>query len=92
MLPDNFQDKDRNGFEPNLEAQIVPIKLQEIARQVHENNVEVQETVRTLLTWFGAKRRGFYVINSIQKALAEVRLTRAYPEVRGVLLSGERLI
>jgi predicted transcriptional regulator len=53
---------------------MVPDKLQDLARQVHENNLEVQETVRTLLTWFGAKRRGFYVVDSIRKALAEVKL------------------
>lgn len=53
---------------------MVPDKLQDLARQVHENNLEVQETVRTLLTWFGAKRRGFYVVESIRKALVEVQL------------------
>lgn len=59
----------------SLEGQIVPDKLQEIAQQVHNNNIEVQETVRNLLTWFAAKRRGLYVVNTIQNALAKVKLT-----------------
>jgi len=41
---------------------------------VHEGKTEV-ETVRTILSWFGAKRRGISVVNLIQKALAEVHLT-----------------
>jgi len=30
--------------------------------------------LRTILSWFGAKRRSISIVNSIQKALAEVRL------------------
>lgn len=72
----------------SLEDQIVPDKLQEIARQVHSNNIEVSETVRNLLTWFAAKRRGFYVVNTIQKALAEVKLTTE-PDFTSVYIDAE---
>lgn len=78
QLSDQVQEESestQSSDEANLGTQMVPSKLREIARQVHENKAEIQETVRTLLTWFGAKRRGFYVVNSIQKALAEVELT-----------------
>ncbi|MHC5615716.1 MAG: CBS domain-containing protein [Nostoc sp.] len=53
---------------------MVPEKLREIAQQVHKDKVQAQETVRTLLTWFGAKRRRF-VVDIIRKALAELDLT-----------------
>jgi CBS domain-containing protein len=62
-------------------------KLKDISQLVHEDKVEV-ETVRTILSWFGAKRRGIYVVNLIQKALAEVNLktepdfTRVYMDAQ----------
>lgn len=70
------------------EARLVPTKLEEIARRVHEDHVEVKETVRTLLAWFDAKRRGLYVVNSIQKALAEVELTTD-PDFTSVYIDAE---
>jgi CBS domain-containing protein len=88
IASDKFQEPAQPLDNTNLEAQVVPIKLQEIARQIYENNAEVQETVRTLLTWFGAKRRGLYVVNSIQKALAEVRLATD-PEFTSVYIDAE---
>ena len=39
-------------------------KLKDISQLVHEGKTEV-ETVRTILNWFGAKRRGISVVNSI---------------------------
>lgn len=91
QLSDQVQEESestQSSDEANLETQIVPNKLREIARQVHENGAEVQETVRTLLTWFGAKRRGLYVVNSIQKALAEVGLT-TNPDFTNVYIDAE---
>lgn len=78
----------QSSHETSLEAQTVPNRLREIARQVRENKAEVQETVRTLLTLFGAKRRGLYVVNSIQNALAEVGL-KTEPDFTNVYIDAE---
>ncbi|WP_414516132.1 CBS domain-containing protein [Nostoc sp. PCC 9305] len=66
---------------------MVPEKLQEIARQVYEDNSQAQETVRTLLTWFGAKRRRF-VVDTIRKALTEVNLATE-PDFTNVYIDAE---
>lgn len=66
----------------------IPSKVREIAQQIRENNTEYQETVRTILSWFEAKRRGIYVINSIQNALAEVGLTTD-PDFTSVYIDAE---
>ena len=78
----------QSSSEANLETQTVPNKLRDIARQIHENGAEVQESVRTLLSWFGAKRRGLYVVDSIQKALTEVGLTTE-PDFTNVYIDSE---
>lgn len=74
--------------EASASPQMVPIKLREIARQVHENKAEAHETVRNILAWFGAKRRGLYVVNSIQKALADLELTTE-PDFTNVYIDSE---
>jgi CBS domain-containing protein len=84
---DRIHELDQSLREFSFEAQ-VPHKVQEVSRQIHENKVEVQETVRTLLSWFGAKRRGFYVIHSIQTALAEVGL-RTEPHFASVYIDAK---
>ena len=66
----------------------IPSKIREIAQQIRENSTEYQETVRTILSWFEAKRRGIYVINSIQNALAEVGLTTD-PDFTSVYIDAE---
>lgn len=53
---------------------MIPEKLAELAKKVHESDAQPQETVRTLLTWFGAKRRGFYVVIAIREALESAKL------------------
>lgn len=54
---------------------MVPQRLQEIAEQVHNNGTEVNVSVRELLSWFHAKRRGVYVVYAVRSALEEVSLT-----------------
>ena len=51
----------------------VPHQVRELAQQVGQG-VPRTETVRTLLNWFGARRRGAWVIQSVAKALAVVGL------------------
>ena len=51
----------------------VPAQLKEIVDQVTEGN-ERKETVRTLLSWFGAERRGYWWVRDIRKALNKAKL------------------
>jgi CBS domain-containing protein len=52
----------------------VPAQLKEIADQVAQGN-QRNESVRTLLSWFGAERRGYWKVREIRKALSKVKLT-----------------
>lgn len=54
---------------------MIPEKLHEIAEKVHNQSLTPQESVRSLLSWFGAKRRRFGVVPTIRRALDEVKLT-----------------
>lgn len=47
----------------------VPHQLREVAQQVGQG-LPRSESVRTLLNWFDARRRGAWVIQSVEKALA----------------------
>src|SRR6266481_1609567 len=51
----------------------VPAQLKEIADQVL-NGKERQETVRVLLSWFGAARRSYRNVRQIRKALNKTKL------------------
>jgi CBS domain-containing protein len=51
----------------------VPAQLKEIVDQVTQGN-ERMETVRTLLSWFGAERRGYWRVREIRKALNKAKL------------------
>jgi len=52
----------------------IPPQLTEIAEQVSSGN-EKAESVRTLLSWFGAERRSYWRVREIQKALNKLKLT-----------------
>jgi CBS domain-containing protein len=52
----------------------IPEQLKETADQVNKGNGRT-ETVRTLLSWFGAERRGYWKVHEIRKALRKVKLT-----------------
>lgn len=52
----------------------IPENLQELAKQIRETQVPHKESVRTLLGWFGAQRRGSWVVSNIRSALANVEL------------------
>jgi CBS domain-containing protein len=51
----------------------VPVQLTEIAEQVTQGS-ERKETVRTLLSWFGAARRSYRNVRQIRKALSRTKL------------------
>ena len=50
-------------------------KLSEIARQIRDDEICPQETVRNFLSWFNQKRRGYVVVSAIRQALAEAKLS-----------------
>lgn len=52
---DGCQEQTQVSSDTNIQFPI-PSKVREIAQQIRENNTEHQETVRTILTWFKAKR------------------------------------
>src|SRR5688572_6721288 len=49
-------------------------RLSEIAEQLNRGEKPEPETVRTLLSWFGAQRRGHYVAQTVRKFLRRHRL------------------
>lgn len=49
-------------------------RLSEIAEQLKRGEQPERETVRTLLSWFNAQRRGHYVVQHIRKLLRKNRL------------------
>lgn len=60
-------------------------KLDEIARQICEDGSRPQETVRTFLSWFNQKRRGYVVVSAIRQALAEAKLSTE-PDFEGAYI------
>ena len=51
----------------------IPDQLKEIANHINQGG-ERSETVRTLLSWFEAERRGYWKVHEIRKALRKVKL------------------
>ena len=51
----------------------IPAQLKEVADQVN-NGKERRESVRTLLSWFGAARRSYRNVRQIRKALSRTKL------------------
>jgi hypothetical protein len=51
----------------------IPDQLKEIANRVNQGG-ERSETVRTLLSWFEAERRGYWKVQEIRKALRKLKL------------------
>ena len=60
-------------------------KLNEIARQIREDGLRPQETVRSFLSWFNQKRRGYIVVSAIRQALAEAELITV-PDFEGAYI------
>jgi hypothetical protein len=51
----------------------IPATLKEVADQGGRREV-VNVTVRTLLSWFGTERRGYWKVREIRKALNKLKL------------------
>jgi len=54
-------------------AVYIPERLRKAEEAIQEGN-KVEETVRTLLGWFNAQRRDFWIVNNIRRALGELKL------------------
>ena len=52
----------------------VPTNLQAVADDIRQSGQPHVDTVRTLLSWFGQKRRGRWVVSTVRNALREVGL------------------
>lgn len=51
----------------------IPDQLRKVAEEVNQGG-ERSESVRTLLSWFEAERRGYWKVHEIRKALRKVKL------------------
>src|SRR2546429_2635836 len=51
-----------------------PRKLVEIAQHLEGGRTPEKTTVRNFLDWFGAQRRGFYVVQNIRSALDKLNI------------------
>lgn len=61
---------------------MIPQRLNEIAKQVHAGETPASETVRTFIGWFGAQRRGFWIVRDIRRALEELEI-QTQPDFEG---------
>lgn len=49
-------------------------RLPQIAQQLREGKVAPSATVREFLTWFGAQRRGYWIVTGIRDELSRAGL------------------
>src|SRR5687767_11061244 len=69
------------GLEVPFRTVEIPSQLEKIADQVDEG-YRPSTTVRTLLAWFDASRRGFRIVNMIRAALDQSDL-ETFPDFEG---------
>lgn len=53
----------------------IPPQMTRISELLQESQIPDSVSVRELLSWFGAQRRGFYVTQSINEAMSQLHLT-----------------
>lgn len=63
-------------------------RLQEIALQLHRGDRPASISVRALLEWFGAQRRGSYIVEEINDALSKANL-KTNPDFATCYIDGE---
>ena len=52
----------------------IPARLSEIAEQLKDGRSPSQETVRSFIGWFGARRRGYWIVRDIRTALESLKI------------------
>ena len=62
-----------------------PKKLVDIAERLEQGEAPEKTTVRALLEWFGAQRRGYYVVQHIRSSLAKLDI-RTEPDFEGAFI------
>ena len=60
-------------------------RLREIAQELDEGKSPAQETVRTFIGWFGAQRRGYWVVREIRDTLKSLNI-RTQPDFESVFI------
>lgn len=65
----------------------IPPRLQELADQLRQSESPRSETVRSFLSWFGAERRGYWILQRIRTALNEVGV-RTQPDFESAYIDG----
>jgi CBS domain-containing protein len=66
----------------------IPAEIQEAAERLREGETLPPITVRQLLTYFGAKRRGFYVVEYIRDILNSLQI-KSDPDFQDVWIDAE---
>jgi hypothetical protein len=64
-----------------------PQKLVEIAHQLEKGEKPERATVRNFLEWFGAQRRGYYVVQNIRNLLRPLHI-RTEPDFESAYIDG----
>ena len=62
-------------------------KLKEIAQQLRNGARPTSVSVRELLIWFDAERRGYFIVQRIRNALSDAGLLTS-PDFEGVWIDG----
>jgi CBS domain-containing protein len=65
-----------------------PDKLKQLAEQIRTSGKPRQVKVRTLLSWFGAQRRGIHVVHDVRSALRRTKLV-AQPDFEQAYIDGK---
>lgn len=65
----------------------IPEELREVAERV-KNGARPRATVRTVLRWFGAERRGLRKVRDVRRALKRLKLTTT-PEFEGAYIDSQ---
>ncbi len=65
----------------------IPEPLKEIAEQVHQGG-QPTATLRTLLSWYGAQRRGGWRVKKIREALDELKI-KTNPDLEWAYIDGD---
>ena len=71
-----------------LTDESIPESLRNIARDVHNGNSSIKETVRDLLSWFGFKRRRYSVVETIRQDLNKLEL-EVVPDFNSTFIDNE---
>jgi hypothetical protein len=72
----------------NPTSTLLPEQLHAVAEKLRKGETVAPITVREFLRWFGAQRRGIYIVESISQALTNLQLITE-PDFREPWIDGE---